>query len=426
MIAGARRVLGLAGISALARIPGFLIPVLVGAAFGAGLYTDAYFLAYGAVLLVGGTLGQSIEGAIVPFAAREFAGAGGSAFAFFGRTGSRVTLVAGLVWLGVAPLVVLAAPAALRGDVARYVACFTPLLLLWGAASVYAGALVAHGDIAAATGSLLWRGAGGLAGLGLAPVGGGLAGVALGLGAGELCRLWWLRRRAGAKASWAGAAPAAAALGSFPHAAAALAFAGVAMAAVPVVEKLIATSLGPGSVSHLEYATRLLIIPAVLFDGALAPTLLARWSRAVAAEGRALSGSDVFRPLGKGLVLAAVCAGAMAALAPVVVSVLLEHGRFTADDAEVVARLLRVLCLGFVANMGAILVERAFLAAARNRVLAGLSLLRAALRVVTALSLLSSYGILAFGVGYAVAEWCYFAVLVLLVGRAARVAQAAP
>ena len=41
--------------------------------FGAGHLTDAYFLAYGGVLLVGGTVGQPLEAAIVPFAAHALA-----------------------------------------------------------------------------------------------------------------------------------------------------------------------------------------------------------------------------------------------------------------------------------------------------------------------------------------------------------------
>ena len=61
------RALYLAFISAVARVPGFLIPLLIAAVFGAGQETDAYFLAYGAVFLTGGTLAQGIESAIVHF-----------------------------------------------------------------------------------------------------------------------------------------------------------------------------------------------------------------------------------------------------------------------------------------------------------------------------------------------------------------------
>jgi putative peptidoglycan lipid II flippase len=412
VIAGGRRALGLAAISALARLPGFLIPVLVAATFGAGPSTDAYFLAYGAALLIGGTLAQSVEVAIVPFAVREIAG--GTPAAFLARTAGRVTMVGAALWLLVMPVVVVAAPSALRGPMIAYAACFTTLLLCWGASSVYAGALVAHGDIGAATGSLLWRGGGGLLGLALAPVGGGLAGVAVGLGAGELGRLWWLRQQVGRKAAWT-APVTAARLGSFPHAAVAMVIAGAVMGAVPVIEKLIATSLGPGTASHLEYATRLLIVPAVLFDGALAPILLARWSRAVVAEGRVLSLRDVARPLAKGVAVAVVCAAGLAVFASTIVDLLLRHGRFTGADAEAVTVLLRILAAGLVGNMGSLLVERAFLAAGRTRILAVTAFVRGSVRLLTALALLSSLGFVAFGVGYAVAEWVYFLTLVALI-----------
>ena len=61
-----RRTAWLTTASVTGRLPGFLIPVLVAAVFGAGSQTDAYFLAYSAVLLLGGTLAQSVEVSIVP------------------------------------------------------------------------------------------------------------------------------------------------------------------------------------------------------------------------------------------------------------------------------------------------------------------------------------------------------------------------
>src|SRR6266568_4325245 len=64
---GTRHALYLAAVSGAARGPGFVIPLLIATVFGAGARTDAYFLVYSAVLLVGGTLGQGIEVAIVPF-----------------------------------------------------------------------------------------------------------------------------------------------------------------------------------------------------------------------------------------------------------------------------------------------------------------------------------------------------------------------
>ncbi len=424
MTIGLRRVAWLTLASGVGRIPGFLIPVLVAALFGAGPLTDAYFLAYNAVLLVGGTLAQSVEVAIVPFAARELLRSGAAARRFLGATALRLTGASAVAWLIVVPVLVTAAGAALRSRVAVFAACFAPLALLWSAASVHAGALVAERDIAAASGSLLWRGAGGLVGLALAPAGGGLWSVGLGLGAGELGRTLWLRRRVLAKVREPVAVDTAPAV-SFAHAVSGMVLGAVTLSLVPVVEKLLAVRLGPGSVSHLEYATRLLIIPAVLFDGALAPHLLAGWSQRVVAEGRAPSRQEIWVAVGRGLLLAAGLAVLVAAFAPQIVGVLLLHGRFQTGDAAAVSSLLRVLAIGFVGSMGALLAERAYLAAARNWMLAALMVLRGGLRVAVVVVLLSSLRLLAFGVGFATAEWCYFLAL-LVACRPAPVGSLAP
>jgi putative peptidoglycan lipid II flippase len=209
---------------------------------------------------------------------------------------------------------------------------------------------------------------------------------------------------------------------SFSRAVAAMVVAGFAMSVVPLVEKLLALGLGPGSASHLEYATRVLIVPAVLFDGALAPQLLAGWSQRVVAEGRAPSRHEILAAAGRGVLLAGGLAALLAVFAPQLVGVLLRHGRFNEADAAAVSALLRVLAIGFVGSMGVLLTAQAYIAASRNRVLAVLTVLRGGVRVAVAVALLSSLRLLAFGVGFAVAEWCCFAAL--LVG--CRPAPAAP
>ena len=127
------------------------------------------------------------------------------------------------------------------------------------------------------------------------------------------------------------------------------------------------------------------------------------------------------RPVWRGVLVAGAIAAGMAALAPVVVRVLLFHGRFTATDAEVVSGLLRVLTIGFVGSMGALLVERAYLAMAHNHVIAGFSFLRVGVRVVLAFLLLPHLQLLAFAVGFGAAEWTYFIALsVFLIRVSAR------
>jgi len=410
------RAVALAALSAVARVPGFLIPVLVAATYGAGPHTDAYFVAYGAALLAAGTLAQSVEVAIVPFAARAILTRGAAARGFFDRSAGALTATSALLWLAVVPVVTLATTAGLRGDVLRYAASFTPLVLLWCGSAVYAGGHVSQSRIATATGSTLWRGAGGLAALAVLPAGTGLWAVGLGLGLGELCRVLWLRRRMWTKTplgGWGGegARVADGPNSSLARATAAVMFGSSMGTAAPVLEKLMAVSLAAGAASHLEYAYRLLAIPAVLFDGALAPMLLARWSQAVAATGRPPAAAELWRPVGKGLGLAGAIGLTTALLAPGLVHVLLLHGRFRPEDAATVSRVLQGLSIGFVATMATLLLERFYIAAARTGTIATYSSLRAAVRVLVALVLLRRLGILAFVIGYAVAEWGYLAAL---------------
>ena len=398
-------------ISGAARAPGFLIPIIIAAYYGAGASTDAYFIAYSAALLVGGTLAQGIDVAIVPFAARAIANGSQPGRQFLDHIARRATQVAGVAWLVGLPLAVWASQGGLRTQVALYGVCFAPLVMLWNTSSVYSGGLVSQDSIGLATGSTVWRGAGGLAAFAVAPHQAALAAVAVGLGVGELARAWLLRSRIMQRLPET-AAPAVLDFQPFGAAATAQVFAGTAGGSAPVVERFLAATVGTGAVSRLEYASRLLVIPGLVFDGALAPLLLSRWSHSIAARGRAPLRMEVLRAVMKGMGLALAIGGLIYALAGNVVQLLLAHGRFTDADAVAVTSLLQLLALGYVGSMGALLMERYYLACAKNRILAAFSIGRFALRVGTALLLLPSLGLLAFGFGFAAAEYGYLTALV--------------
>jgi len=411
MLKRVQRAAYLSLISAGARAPGFLIPIMIAAYYGAGASTDAYFIAYSAALLVGGTLAQGIDVAIVPFAARAIASGGQSGRQFLDHVARRTTQAAGIAWLVGLPLAVWASQGGLRAQVAIYGVCFAPLVMLWNTSSVYSGGLVSQDSIGFATGSTIWRGAGGLTALLLAPREVALIAVAVGLGAGELVRTWLLRSRIMQRLPDT-AAPFVPNSQRFGAAATAQVFAGAAGGSAPVVERFLAATIGTGAVSRLEYASRLLVVPGLVFDGALAPLLLSRWSQSIAARGRAPGRLEVLGAVAKGMGVALGIGALIYALAGEVVELLLAHGRFTEADAVAVTSLLRLLALGYVGSMGALLMERYYLACAKNRLLAVFSIGRFALRVGTALLLLPSQGLLAFGFGFAVAEYGYLTALV--------------
>ena len=157
-------------------------------------------------------------------------------------------------------------------------------------------------------------------------------------------------------------------------------------------------------------------MPAVIFEARYAPMLLARWSNDLPA-GKAPALREVIRAVGKGFVLACVIAAALALVAPAAVQLLLGHGRMSDTDVTAVANLLRLLSIGFVATMGALLLERLYLAHARNRRLVLLAVMRLVVRLAAVITALSSLGLSAFAIGYAVAEWAYLVGLILYVPR---------
>lgn len=414
----------LAMVSAIARAPAFLVPLVIAAAFGAGALTDAYFLAYTGALLIGGTIGQGLESAVVPFAARAMMTPGAAPLRFLDRAAARAAWGGLGLWVCVVGgLTLLEGPA--PSSIVLFGVLFTPFVVAWCASAVFSGALVSQHRIGAANGSNVLRGMGALLGAGLAPVGGGLSAVVVGLAVGEGIRFWWLRGSL-RNGLTSGGSTAVDELSRLTRSSLAQAGANVATGAVPLIERLLAATLGLGALSHLEYGFRLLVLPAILFEGALAPLLLARWAGLVATQGIGPSRQEVGRSVLRGVLAAAACTAVLLVGAPLLVRAILQHGRFDEADAATVVHLLRLLSIGFVATMGALLLERAFLARSRNSVLAKLSWARATLRLLGVVALLEYQGLAAFAIAYAVADWAYMLALWLLLPRDVGVAEWVP
>src|SRR5207248_4882994 len=125
-----RRALFLACVSAAARGPGFLIPLVIATVFGAGPQTDAYFLVYSAALVVGATLGQGIEVAIVPHVARVWHEEAGGIKRYLARGAREAGTAAAVAWMTAVPLVLLNAAPDVRSGLLAYCLAFTPLAIL--------------------------------------------------------------------------------------------------------------------------------------------------------------------------------------------------------------------------------------------------------------------------------------------------------
>ncbi|UCF10723.1 MAG: murein biosynthesis integral membrane protein MurJ [Candidatus Bipolaricaulota bacterium] len=132
-----------------------------------------------------------------------------------------------------------------------------------------------------------------------------------------------------------------------------------------LVDNKLASHLGAGSISSLQYATRLFQLPLGVFAVSVASALLPRFSDA-AARGRPTQLAERLR---SGL-LAATFVLLPSAVGLLVVSrdavaVLFEHGRFTAGDTLRTASVLSVYVLGIVPYGLTTIMTRAFYAQGR-------------------------------------------------------------
>lgn len=410
------RIARLALIAAVAKGPGFLIPVIIAAFFGAGRATDAYFLAYGAILLIGGTVGQPLEATIVPFAAHALTRGRQAAAEFMDtlfRRGLRIGLGSALVGALVTTIVFrFARPSGVSGTtILFYYALLAPTAIAWCVAGLYTGSLVSAWHLEVGAIGYGFRGVGALCGALMGAWLRQLWPVAVGVSLGEWGRVWWLRRRWESALSGASGAAAGPPQSGFFGAAANQMLAQGVLSGAQFLERFIVGTVAVAAISRVEYANRLIMVAAVLFDSGIGPWLLASWSNTRVRLGLRSTWSAVYRPISLGGATALGVGLALFLAAPVLVSLILRHGAFTSEDADAVTSLLRWYAVGYVLNMSALCVERLLLARAQNRLFASLAIVRAATRLVTVLVLLDRVGILALPAGYIVSEGVYLLLL---------------
>lgn len=416
------RVLRVTALSALAKGSGFLVPIVVAAGFGAGVVTDSYFLAYAAVLLAGQSVGSALENSTVPDAARALQAGRTAAARRLDELARRalgwgaVSTLGGVVALAVG--LTVAAPAGVEPiRVFVLYALLSPIPVAMCVSGTYSGALVAAGKLELSVVSNGLRGVGALTGAVVASFAGSLWPLAIGICLGELARTTWLRthwRRAVARLE-PGETPAQPASN---RAALRQVVAQLLVASGPLIERFLIAGIGAAAVSRVEYASRLLWVAAVVFDGGIGPYLLSRWATQRAAGTLRADWAHVFRPLAAVAALAAAVGLGMVLCAPLIVSILLDRGAFTAEDTAIVTGLLRWYGVGFVFSMVAGCCERLLLACGDSRRFLRLSAVRVTVRVTVILLALTPLGLVAAPCGYLIAEIVHASLLLLTISIA--------
>ena len=334
-----------------------LMYLWLGNRFGAGGITDQVFFLQAPLLVVAGILASTAQLVVMPAIHRAE------------RDGLEPALERRLKLRGLAVVVpVTAAALAAAAVVSGYrdptiVLLLAPAPAFAALAAVDAGVLNARGrHVRAALGPAY----GGLAGalvLALLPrAGWALAAV---LTAFEAGRWAGLRLHAGASDPAARRRPLPSALLGWATREAVLQIAAVALVALnPLVDVLFARRLAPGSVTLLEYGSRLWYVVPLLLSGHLT-IFHARFSRR--ASGETATGPSTHRSAA-GLGLAAlVLSLAIAAAAPALVDLLYGFGRLGGGERDRLARVLQAYLVGAGPFLAGVVYVRALTALGRSR-----------------------------------------------------------
>lgn len=389
------RITGVTAASIVGQAPTALIPPAIAITLGATAATDAFFLAFAVVSLVLTTLLAASQHASVPFLVdAEHRGEailpelttviGGFALALLIAAGGLLAvglaapdgvnaapMTQGYYW-SLAPYGLLASLAGLAVSGLNAVRDFS-----WPALSPALRSAVVFVVLFATAGSL------------------GAAGVALGYAAGEACRLALLaarlRRRTGASLRFGRVG----ATGrEFARRAVVQMGASGLVAAVPLIDRVTASGLPPGSVSILDYADRLWQVPVGVVTSGFIVVSLAEWSHHLSAkQSRAGLGAAMRHSAGALFGLAVPATFAIVALRRPIVRVLFGHGAFPLEEIDRLADTFGTLVACTPIYVAGLAYTRGFLAFKRTDWLLGASLGMVAMKIVLNVLLAPVWGL---------------------------------
>jgi putative peptidoglycan lipid II flippase len=192
------------------------------------------------------------------------------------------------------------------------------------------------------------------------------------------------------------------------------------LAAVQVnlfVNTWLATSLGTGAVSWLDYAFRLMYMPIGLFGISIATAALPGISRHAAARDDAAVREAVSSGLRMMLAVNVPATAGLIALATPIVVLIFEHGRFTHGDAVATAAALTYYAPGLVGYSAVKLISPAFYALGTSRLPVMASAASVAVNITLNLMLVRTLGHRGLALGTAISALANAAILLVMLRR---------
>jgi putative peptidoglycan lipid II flippase len=182
----------------------------------------------------------------------------------------------------------------------------------------------------------------------------------------------------------------------------------------------LAATLGLGSVSILNYGTRLVPVLIAMGPEALGISLLPCFSQMMASGDSVRAGSLLNRFLAIAMCGSAFLAAVLIFFSRNIVRIVFQHGAFAASDALSVASVQSASLLQLPFAVGIALLIRFVASAKANRILIPISAAGLALNVILSLALMRSFAVTGIALANTVAQACVFIILFLAVSRVRR------
>jgi putative peptidoglycan lipid II flippase len=159
-----------------------------------------------------------------------------------------------------------------------------------------------------------------------------------------------------------------------------------------LINTLLATTQGTGAVSWLQYAFRLMYLPIGLFGVSIATAVLP----AVARQAAMQDPEAMRQTVGRGMTLMMIAnipaSVGLFVLAPEIIRLLLERGRFLPSDTAATAAALRYYAIGLVGYSAARIASPIFYVLGASRVPVMLSCVSISINIVVSLALVNVLG----------------------------------
>jgi putative peptidoglycan lipid II flippase len=183
------------------------------------------------------------------------------------------------------------------------------------------------------------------------------------------------------------------------------------------VTTLLATAQGTGAVSWLTFAFRLIYLPLGLFGVSIATAVLPAVSRRAAVGDLAGIRRTASRGLSMMLMLNVPATLGLLVLARPIVELLFEHGRFTAEDTEATAAVLRLYAAGLIGYSATHIVSPTFYALRQSHTAVTASVAAIVVNVLLSVTLVGFMGFRGLALATSIAALANGGVLVLLLRR---------